>query len=149
MEITKEELQKMSFEVLNNIKTTLANKVVMVNTNKKYSDMFKQSLITSVYDEMLEYVNENGRPDVRTLNETEMELLGFGKWNEDTGLRLIPLWAKPFIENIEVTSISGDIKMLDEAEDDSRFGCIAYGIVPDEYVKDETKGQYLPSGVES
>jgi len=149
VEISKEELQKMSFEVLNNIKTTLANKVINVNTNKKYSDMFKQSLITSVYDEMIEYVDENGRPDIRTLNETEMELLGFGKWDEDTGLRLIPLWAKPFIKNIEVTAIDGEKIMLDQADNDIRFGCIAYGIIPDGYVKDETKGQFVPKGIES
>ena len=59
-----------------------------------------------------------------------MAQLNFGRWSDDSQLRLIPLYLWHCIANGEVlTCIDGKtkIKGLDEIDLDVRFGCIAYG----------------------
>ncbi len=72
--------------------------------------------------------NPEYKVDIRNLSESDMDDLDFGKWSDDSDLRLIPLWLKPFCKSIEVISIMGNKEMLDEADNDNRFGCMAYGI---------------------
>lgn len=74
--------------------------------------------------------------------------LGFGLWDEESGIRLLPVWLYPFLHNGDVlTSIGGETVIVRDGYDNidnfsrdgarhyinnnCRFGCLAYGIVPD------------------
>lgn len=64
------------------------------------------------------------------LTDVELDALGFGKWDEKSNLRLIPAYlyfALP--QNLQVTSITGEVCELAKADTDARFGCLAFGIV--------------------
>lgn len=70
--------------------------------------------------------------NIQALSLGEMKELGFGLWSNvcEGQLHLIPLWMVPYLNgNTEVLSISGERCKLREADNDNRFGCIAYGIV--------------------
>ena len=82
-----------------------------------------------------------GRVDISGFTAADCADFGFGLWSEETGLRLIPLWLFSFIENgVELTSINGEKKVVsssyndrecpDYIDNDVRFGCVAWGIVP-------------------
>ena len=67
---------------------------------------------------------------LRSLDDETLLSLGFMKWDEHNGLRLIPLWACNYIADGEtLVSINGNssIKGLDDIDLDIRFGCIAFG----------------------
>lgn len=67
--------------------------------------------------------------DLTKLSSSDLEELNFGKWEEDSPLRLIPLWLYPFCDkSVEVTSIFGEKLKLSEADTDNRFGYLAFGI---------------------
>ncbi len=82
---------------------------------------------------------EGFRPiDPSDLEDEEMKNLGFGIWSEENPIRLIPLWLKPFLaERIKAGSISGEEPSEIETasmDDDHRFGCLAYGVIPKQAV---------------
>lgn len=59
--------------------------------------------------------------------------LGFGLWSEESSIYLFPLWLFPFIsDDIKTVDISGNSLILkkEDMDNDQRFGCVAYGIVP-------------------
>lgn len=70
--------------------------------------------------------------DANDLTESELEELGFGKWSDELPIRLIPIWLKPFLQDkIEAQSISGEkFTSTDAMDNDHRFGCLAYGVLP-------------------
>ncbi|AFC21802.1 hypothetical protein GAP32_352 [Cronobacter phage vB_CsaM_GAP32] len=71
--------------------------------------------------------------DPTALTLSEMQELGFGKWEEGSKLMLIPLWLMQFIDpELEVTCISGEVCQFKDADNDNRYGCLAYGIFPKE-----------------
>ncbi len=68
------------------------------------------------------------------MTDKQCEELGFGKWEENNPMRLIPLWLMPFLsDEIETESINGKKYTKKSAIDnDNRFGCLAYGVIPAE-----------------
>lgn len=81
-----------------------------------------------------ETISSNQYEDISLFTVDELKSLGrdvlyeyeFGNW--DHSLVLLPLWIVNFVEPDSImTSINGDTKMLKDCDDDSRFGCIAYG----------------------
>jgi hypothetical protein len=95
---------------------------------KSWSDEFAIQEMRSVVDKV------NTTIDVTGFSLAQCEELGFGKWEEGSNLRLIPLWLFPFLsDQVEYTAIDGDkIKGRDQMDNDHRFGCLAFGIVPAE-----------------
>lgn len=74
--------------------------------------------------------------NIGNLTSEEMNDLGFGYWSESNPMRLIPLWLFKFLpEKIESKCIDGTTSILNKSEmdNDTRFGCLAYGIVPQDY----------------
>ena len=70
--------------------------------------------------------------DFTKLTKEEAIELGFKKWDNDSNLYLIPIWLFPVIPiGIELTAIDGEkvIYNGENIDDDTRFGCIACGIV--------------------
>jgi hypothetical protein len=70
--------------------------------------------------------------DPTDLSFEEMIELGFGSWSEESPMRLIPIWLFPFLaDEFKSESISGSKhSKLSEIDNDHRFGCLAYGVVP-------------------
>lgn len=69
--------------------------------------------------------------DFHKLTREEATELRFGKWAEDDDLYLIPLYLLPIVPiGMELTNICGDkfIYNGSNVDNDTRFGCIAYGI---------------------
>ena len=63
------------------------------------------------------------------INETEACSLGFFQW--DDTMWLIPLWILPFLREDEwVFCIDGTYRKIGDADNDNRFGMLAYGIIP-------------------
>lgn len=70
---------------------------------------------------------------VDRLTEDELNELGFGIWDTDDPLRLIPLWLLPYIaDEFEGGCIDGErgTYKRDEIDRDHRGGYIAYGVIP-------------------
>lgn len=77
------------------------------------------------YNELKKYL------DFNSLTVEEAKELHFGKWEEESDLWLFPLYLVPLIpEGLEVTSIGGEKYKYkkEEADNDIRYGCVAYGI---------------------
>lgn len=67
------------------------------------------------------------------MTDSQLDALGFGRWSDETPMRLIPLWLFPFLaENLVAECIDGETKITNKSEmdTDSRFGCLAYGVTP-------------------
>lgn len=67
------------------------------------------------------------------MTDRQLDALGFGRWSSQSPMRLIPLWLFPFLaESLVVECIDGETKLIKKSEmdTDSRFGCLAYGIIP-------------------
>ena len=68
------------------------------------------------------------------LTETELKELGFKKWSEDTDMRLIPLWLFSFLTDefmaCSIDNYEPRMMKLSEMDNDARFGCIAFGVIP-------------------
>lgn len=71
-------------------------------------------------------------PRLEELTAEQMDDLDFGRWSEDSPIRLIPLWLLPFLpDEIATVSIGGsEHTRRDEMDNDHRFGCLAYGVAP-------------------
>lgn len=78
------------------------------------------------------------------LTPAECDELGFGKWSDDSELRLIPIWLYPFLspgETLHCIDGSTDVvgaKYATIGEDgyidgDHRGGMLAFGIMPVEH----------------
>jgi len=98
--------------------------------------------------ELPEFILQHtGKINIAELTAEQMEDLGFERWSEETPMRLIPLWLFPFLpDELNVECIDGTrlrMKVAD-MENDHRFGCLAYGILPSDH-----KQEQLPLKVES
>lgn len=91
--------------------------------------------IKHMYESLkISIVNEVG--DITTLSNEELAYLGFSKWDDDSGLYLIPLWAFDLIpDGTKLTAIDGETRKKRGTRGidmDVRFGCLAWGLVRDE-----------------
>lgn len=68
--------------------------------------------------------------DWKNLTIEEARELCFQKWYEEFDLWLIPICLYPFIpEDLELTSIVGHKDFAPNIDTDTRFGCLAWGIL--------------------
>lgn len=118
----------MKKEIINCL-TWYANKVAETVQYTSWDDEFCRKEINRSTDI---FVNELRKHiDFSNLTREEAVSLRFGKWDEDSGLYLIPLYLLPIVPiGTELTSINGDTVIYDgsNVDNDVRFGCIAYGI---------------------
>lgn len=71
--------------------------------------------------------------DLKSKTEKQLIKLGLRKWNEKTNLFLFPgEWFNIIPEGYNVVSISGKFQKFSKhtSDDDTRFGCLPYGIIP-------------------
>lgn len=68
-----------------------------------------------------------------TLSESDLRVMGFGEWDNEKHLFLIPLLLWEYIpDGTEVVSVMGEkcVKGKDKIDDDTRDGYLAYCITP-------------------
>lgn len=84
-----------------------------------------------------EWQPKNSKEFMGAIEELSLEQLkgmGFCKWEETTNLYLIPgEWFDKIPEGLPVVSIFGKEELFskDTHDDDTRFGCLSYGIIID------------------
>jgi hypothetical protein len=88
------------------------------------ADFFKKELMESIAKLKI----PEGEIDFTELTEQEMRLLGFKDWNEHH--LLIPIWLFRLLpDSLELFSpLSYSFKTAGTADDDIRFGCVAYSL---------------------
>lgn len=72
--------------------------------------------------------------DWNNLTVEDCKELRFNMWSDELPIWLIPIWLLDAIPaGTELTSISGEKVIFNSKDDidiDTRFGCLAYGIIP-------------------
>ena len=113
-----------------NCMTWYANRVAETVQYTSWSDEFCRKEIKANTDTMLKELSKH--IDWSNLTREEALELRFGMWDEDMpNLYLLPLYLLPILPiGTELTTISGDKIVYNgtNVDDDTRFGCIAYGI---------------------
>lgn len=94
------------------------------------ADFVKGQLLTC--KERLEKSKNFRKINLKALTKRNLKELGFGLWSDNSNLYLIPLWLLPYLEEAtETESISGSKhSTTSDIDNDSRMGCLAYGIKP-------------------
>ena len=117
-------------EVIINCLTWYANRVAETVQYTNWSDEFCRKEIKENTNRMLKELSRH--IDWSNLTREEALELRFGMWDEDMpNLYLLPLYLLPILPiGTELTTINGDKIVYDgtNVDDDTRFGCIAYGI---------------------
>ena len=70
--------------------------------------------------------------DPNEMTVDQLDNLGFQKWDDESGLMLIPLYVYPFLKDEFMCGSISDIAARNikasDIDTDNRFGCLAYGI---------------------
>ena len=70
--------------------------------------------------------------DPNEMTVDQLDNLGFQKWDDDSGLMLIPLYVYPFLKDEFMCGSISDIAARNikasDIDTDNRFGCLAYGV---------------------
>lgn len=121
-----------TFQKCQMIRSIIVNRAagIMVYTN--WNDDFAVKQIRNIPDMLLSENPELGQIQPSELTTDQCDSLDFGKWSEKNPIRLIPLWLFPFLaDDVKTTCIDGsDVLRKSDMDNDSRFGCLAYGITP-------------------
>ncbi len=138
-----------TFEKCKFIRDTILLRVGEVLSYDSWDKDYKLNRITSLPTDMIQWEEKYGsfKIDPNDLTESEMIDLGFRSWDEESNLRLIPLWIYPFLcESLEVESISGE-KCLSKSKmhNDHRGGCLAYGVFPTKKLERERSIEKIES----
>lgn len=124
---------------ITNCLTWYANQVAETVQYTNWSDEFCREDIKRATDR---FVNELKKHiDFDNLTEEEAQELRFGKWSDDEpDLYLVPLYLLPILPiGTKLTCINGEEIVYDgkNIDNETRFGCLAYGI----RVKLDKKGE--------
>lgn len=111
--------------------TFIANKAAEGFVYKPWSDEFVGKELRAAMEQVYKSMGEAIDWDVLTVKEAKE--LGFCKWDEGAELYLIPIWLYPAIpDDLELTCISGETAFKKDIDTDTRFGCLAYGLLFEE-----------------
>ena len=122
---------------IKHIQKLLANKTGEFLSYENWSDEFCRKEIRELRDKIIAQL---GRISLAGLTKEEAEELGFGKWSDESPLRLAPVWMYPFLTpGEELHSISGDSVVVGSnytkhgeegyVDSDHRFGSLAFGVM--------------------
>lgn len=123
---------------INRIRMELATNAAMGSAYEQWSDEYARRSNKTIW--------KNGTAPLRprqsdftitteqlsTLTPDQLDNLGFARWDDESKLRLIPLYAYNYVaDGTVLTSISGDTatKGTDDIDLDVRAGCIAFGVI--------------------
>jgi hypothetical protein len=121
-----------TFVMASNIRNLIVMRAAEVMAYKNWSDDFSVSQIREIPEMVIE--KKDFKPiDLSDLTREEMLDLGFGTFSKEDPMLLIPLWLLPFIkEEFDGKCINGKTGIFkrSEIDNDHRFGCLGYGVVP-------------------
>ena len=119
-----------TYEKCQAVRQVIVNRSAEVMNYPNWSDQFAAKQIREIPKALDIQI---GKINIAELTEPQMDDLGFGRWFDDHPMRMIPLWLFKFLpDEIESECIDGTKSVLKTADmdNDHRFGCIAYGILP-------------------
>ncbi len=118
-----------TYEKCKAVRRIILNRAAEV-MNYEFGDKSAANSIREIPEMLAEKI---GKINILELTARQMDDLGFMKWEKDGQMRLIPLWLFQFLpDEIESESINGVKSVMKRAEmdNDNRFGCLAYGVLP-------------------
>lgn len=119
-----------TFEMCSGIRRLIMNTTAEVMNYISWGSEYSYKRIMELPEKI------KGKGDFKFIDPTELTLdemkeLGFNRWSSDNPIMLIPLWLMPFIDpKVEVTDIEGEKSLFKDADNDNRYGCLAYGVNP-------------------
>jgi hypothetical protein len=122
-----------TYELCLKIRSAILNRAAEAMNYDKWADATCAREMRNAPDEIMDWsrfhpINPN------KLTARQMDDLGFGVWEKGSGLRLIPLWLLPFLSPAFlggcIESAEPRLLLRDGLSKDSRFGCLAYGVIP-------------------
>lgn len=119
---------------VNRIMSRVGHQLLNVITKGEVSNQSKDyshEEIREAYRGIKNSIDEMDILDLDNRSYEELLYLGFHKWDNESNILLVPIWAFDLLaDGTELTSISGKsvIKGQDSIDLDVRFGCISYGI---------------------
>jgi hypothetical protein len=125
-------MKRSTFEIAKNIRRIIINSAAESMNYLNWSSGFVASEIREI-PENLKKADWFIPINLSDLTEKEMLELDFCKVTEEDTMFLIPLWLFPFLtEDVDCRCISDNkhIQKKSEMDNDNRFGCLAYGVVP-------------------
>lgn len=125
-------MERSTFEIAKHLRHIIVTRAAESMNYTDWSADFVASQIREI-PEMIKKTNWFVPINPADLTEAEMRELGFGKWSKEDPMSLIPLWLFPFLpDEVDCGSISGEKRILKKSEmdNDHRFGCLAYGVMP-------------------
>ena len=112
------------------LKTTIAN---LAGQSFQYSESWGAEFAHQETIKTIKKMAEKYSTNLE-FGKDDLAKIGLSPWDE-SGLMLIPVWLLPFIASgTKVTSIGGEDAVYgeDDIDNDTRFGCLAYGVFPNE-----------------
>ena len=119
-----------SFELAKAIRKAICSRAAQVFSYANWSDDFAVKEIRNIPS----WVRGSGnfKPiDPNDFTVEQLKELGFGQWDEESKLFLMPLWLLPFVKDeLELGCIDGERRTFkrEEIDNDERFGCLAFGV---------------------
>lgn len=113
---------------IQNCLTWMMNRVAeatMYNWSDEFAIKELKEGSKGLYEELKKYI------DLTKLTIEEAKELRFMRWDDESDIFLFPLWIVPLIpDGLEVTTIFGEKEVYNSttADNDIRFGCVAYGL---------------------
>ena len=118
------------YEFLLIVRETIINRAAEV-FNYGWSDDFSSERIKEIPD-IFSKRDYFRKVDPNEMSIEQLENLGFKKWDDKSGLMLIPLYLYPFLKDGLMCASISDIEArhikVSDIDTDNRFGCLAYGI---------------------
>ena len=118
------------YEFLLIVRETIINRAAEV-FNYGWSDDFSSERIKEIPD-VFSKRDYFRKVDPNEMSIEQLENLGFKKWDDKSGLMLIPLYLYPFLKDGLMCASISDIEArhikVSDIDTDNRFGCLAYGI---------------------
>ena len=118
------------YEFLLIVRETIINRAAEV-FNYGWSDDLSSGRIKEIPD-VFSKCDYFRKVDPNEMSIEQLENLGFKKWDDKSGLMLIPLYLYPFLKDGLMCASISDIEArpikVSDIDTDNRFGCLAYGI---------------------
>jgi len=143
-----ENIEKLSvFESVNWIRNYILKYTGEVLNYKNWGAEFSYEQLMKSVDSFNQKHSKYLNLEICELTYEQLEQLGFGKWSDDTPLRLIPLWLFPFLPETIYTGIGEEQLKKSEMDTDHRCGYLAYGIVSRNEYKSENHKKIITSTI--
>jgi len=124
-----------TYEKCVRLRKIIVNRAAEIMVYQSWENDFSSENIRKLPEKLA--ASEKGKDllniDPCDMSADQMRELGFERWEDDNPMMLIPLWLFPFLKDeFETDSIDGETGLMrkDDMDVDSRFGCLAYGVIP-------------------